>query len=156
MRKGKQIVAATVAVLFVGSVWNSSPLVAQVQNKNDAEELKRFQGTWETVAQENAAGKRPLDEIPIVLLVVKGDQWTFKTRDGNGGVAKIVLLDPKAKPARISLEIGGLTFHGIYRFEKDLLITNVGDSNDPPPTDFRPTKAASGAVTTHRRKAMKD
>lgn len=152
----KQARAGVITVLLVQSLWWSSSTLAGAQDKVDAEELKRFQGTWEVVSKEKATGNVPTDEVSLVLVVVKDDRWTFKSRNGEGGVARIVLLDPKAMPARISLEIGGTTFHGIYRFNEGFLITNVGDANDPPPTDFRPTKSTSGAVTTHRRKVMKD
>lgn len=156
MRNWKQALVGVGTLLLVQSLWWSSPNLAGAQDKVDAAELKRFQGKWEIVSQEKATGKVPTDEVSIVLLVVQDDRWNIKTRNGIEAMARIVLLDPKAKPARISLEIGGQTFHGIYRFDKDFLITNVADSNAPPPMNFRPTESTTGAVTTHRRKAVTD
>lgn len=123
--------------------------------KVDANELLRLQGTWKLVAVEEVGGNVPKEELKIDTVIVKDDNWVVNLSSGGRVEAKIVLLDPKAKPSRMTLKIDEHEFNAIYLLKDNTLKANVADQNQPAPADFRPVDSNSGGVSTYRRKPQK-
>ncbi len=117
----------------------------------DNPELKKFQGSWKMLSLEDKTKKWAKDELPVVKLVIKGEEMTTHLVDG-GTVKSTIKPNGKADPQELDTTANGRVFRGIYKIDGDLLTmcTTGIDSPRPKKFDVKET-AGSGGLTVYQR-----
>jgi uncharacterized protein (TIGR03067 family) len=116
---------------------------AKVDKKKLADELAKFQGTWEVVRlTDDHRGDAPADVLKGMNWVIDGAKITAndpRDKQHKGSLA----LDPTQEPKQIDLTLGGpkdeQTLAGVYEFEGDILRIAVAE-----PGFARPKSVAVG------------
>src|SRR6185437_3728781 len=88
-------------------------------------EATRLKGTWKTVTGE-------IDGQPLSPLekqtswVITGDKITWESVGMKTRIALSFKVDPRKKPAKINLQVGGESLKGIYELDGNTLIVCLG------------------------------
>lgn len=117
-----------------------------------AEELQRFQGTWQIESWEE--GGKPLApaELKKRGIFFGANLFVFR-RDGKVHQAGAATLNPAKSPRTINFAVKegegkNTSFHGIYSVEGDKLRICFDPSGQERPEDFKPAREAGFSLLT--------
>ncbi len=90
--------------------------------KASEKELEKIQGEWTMVSLEERGRKSPDENVRLMKLTVKGDQWIVSRQGGAGERKDTIKIDPSQNPGILDLTgPAGFTSLGIYKLEGDTL-----------------------------------
>jgi uncharacterized protein (TIGR03067 family) len=106
-----------------------------------AEELQRFQGTWQIDAWEEGGKPLPAADLKKRGVFFGGNLFVFR-RDGKMYQAGAALLNPALSPHTINFAVKegegkNTTFHGIYSIEENVLRICFDPLGQERPEDFK-------------------
>jgi len=138
--------------LLLCLLLNLSNVVAEDKKDPAAEELKRFQGTWQLIKAE-ADGKVMAPEVADKIRVtIKGNKHTVTF--GTDTLAKDITfrVDPTRKPSEVTDTLpDGKEIKGIYRLEGDMLTSCVGGVDKERPKEFSGKEGSGQTLRVFRR-----
>src|SRR5262249_1316708 len=90
--------------------------------KDSEKELEKLQGEWTMVSLEQRGRKTPDENVRLMKLTVKGDQWIVSRQGGTGEQRETIKIDPSQNPGTLDMTgPAGFTSLGIYKLEGDTL-----------------------------------
>lgn len=133
-----------------------SLLVAADEPNKEAvdKELKKLEGTWQTVAFEHNGKTIPEENVKSWTLEIKGDKYTMTI--GNNSEEGTFKVDPSKKPATVDVKPSegpnkGKTRKGIYRLGEDeakVCFSAIGEEERP--TDFASPEGSKNYLWTFK------
>jgi uncharacterized protein (TIGR03067 family) len=141
----RTLVAATVILILSA---------AHARGRDNKDDLKAMDGTWQPVSGEQAGEKFPEETLKTIKLVIKEGKWTVTV--GNETDKGTLTLDAAKKPKEMDI-VGtegpskDKKFPAIYELTDDTLKVCYNLDGKERPKEFKTKEGSKDLVLTYKR-----
>jgi uncharacterized protein (TIGR03067 family) len=138
-------------------------ILADDEDPNE-QELKKLEGDWQVVRQEERGNLTPKPIIQNLRIVIEGNEMAWYIGNPASNQTADIKVDVKAKPWNIDAEVTkgsaiSKKMLGIYKLDKDTLEIcwgETGSEKRPKKFTTRPGVGAGLSYTTYKREKEKE
>lgn len=120
-----------------------------------ADELKKFDGTWQLVSATKDGKETPEETVKKIRVIIKDGKHTVQFGDETIAKEIAVTIDPKKNPkTTVDMLPDGKTIKGIYKLEGDMLTSCVAEIGKDHPKEFAAKPGTGHTLRVFKRVKM--